>query len=359
MAHHEQDDMTVRVIPAARWPAIGWLALVLVIAATAGWEWKMRSLGLRAGDLGDGVSYWTVERRKLAAGNHDGVVIFGSSRILFDTDLDVWEEMTGRRPIQLAMVGTNPRPFLKRFAEDSDFDGLVVVGVTPDIFFTDFQSAFPEYLGLNDHWQDESPSRRFGHQVGVVLQGYFAFMDDNYSLGSLVERVEIPDRKGVRGPYLDVWKLSEAFPGRQYRMWPRLETDERLQEHARKVWMGRDRGGPDAEMLTRAIDDAHRSVEKIRAHGGEVVFVRSPSAGAYYARELRNSPRTKTWDRLLKETGAFGINFEDYPEMRGLESPELSHLSAESATRFTRAYVGVLRERYVGLRPGAVLKPGS
>ena len=104
----------------------------------------MRSLGLHAGDLGDGVSYWTVERRKLAAGDHDGVVIFGSSRILFDTDLDVWEEMTGRRPIQLALVGTNPRPFLKRFAEDSDFDGLVVVGVTPEIFFSDFKSAFPE-----------------------------------------------------------------------------------------------------------------------------------------------------------------------------------------------------------------------
>ena len=66
----------------------------------------------------------------------------------------------------------------------------------------------------------------------------------------------------------------------------------------------------------------------------------------------------KTWDRLLRETGAFGIHFEDYPEMQGLEIPELSHLSAESATRFTRAYVGVLRERYVGLRPGAVLKPG-
>ena len=81
MTHHEQDDMTVRVIPAARWAAIGWLVLVVVLAAMAGWEWRMRSLGLHAGDLGDGVSYWTAERRKLAAGQHDGVVIFGSSNI--------------------------------------------------------------------------------------------------------------------------------------------------------------------------------------------------------------------------------------------------------------------------------------
>ncbi len=50
---HWSDDVTVRDIPATRWSAIGWLVLVLVVAAVAGWEWKMRSLGLRAGDLDD------------------------------------------------------------------------------------------------------------------------------------------------------------------------------------------------------------------------------------------------------------------------------------------------------------------
>ncbi len=354
---HEQDEVTVRQIPATRFVAIAWLVLVLVVAAMAAWEWKMRSLGLHAGDLDDGLSYWTVERRKIAAGDHDGVVIFGSSRILFDTDLDVWAEMTGRRPIQLALVGTNPRSFLKRFADDSDFDGLVVVGVTPELFFSDFTSAFPEFLGLNDLWRDESPSMRIGHQVGLVLSRYVAFLDDEYSLGKLVERVEIPDREGVRRPYLDVWKLSESFEGRQARMWPRLETDRRLQDHAIKVWLDRDRGGPDTRTVTKAIEDARQFIEKIRARGGDVVSVRSPSAGAYYERELRNTARDKTWDRLLRETGAFGIHFEDYPEMQGLKVPEWSHLSRESATRFTRAYVGVLRERYVGLRSGPVAQP--
>ena len=350
MAHHEQDDMTQRVNPPTRWPAIGWMVLVLVVAATAAWEWKMRSLGLHAGDLDDGLSHWTVERRKIAAGEHDGVVIFGSSHILFDTDLDVWQEMTGRRPIQLALVGTNPRPFLKRFAEDSNFDGLVVVGVTQESFFSNFTSAFPEFLGLNDLWRDESPSKRFGHQVGLVLSRYFAFLDDEYSLGKLIERIDIPDREGTRRPYLEVWKLTESFAGRQCRMWPRLESDRRLQDHAKRVWMARDRGGPDADTITKAIEDARQSVEKIRAHGGDVVFVRSPTAGAYYERELRNVPRDKTWDRLLRETGAFGIHFEDYPEMQGLESPEMSHLSAASATRYTRAYVGVLVREMPSLR---------
>ena len=359
MAHHEQDDMTVRVTPAARWPAVGWLVLVLVVAATAAWEWRMRGLGLRAGDLDDSVSHWSAERRKLAAGDHDGIVIFGSSRILFDTDLDVWDELTGRRPIQLALPGTNPRSFLVRFAEETDFDGLVVVGVTPGLYFSDFVSAFPEFRTLQDYWQDESPAKRAGHRLGLVASRYLAFLDDQYRLSTLIERIDVPNRKGVNPPYMEVWKLSETFADRQTRMWPRLESDPFLRDHARSVWVFRDRGPPKPEVVALAIEESRQAVAKIRARGGDVVFVRAPSAGKVHERESKQVPRDQTWDRLLRETGAFGIHFEDYPEMRGLEIPEWSHLSRDSAMRFTRAYVGILRERYVGLRTLPEAQSGS
>lgn len=336
-------EVTVRQIPAARFAAIGWLVLVLVVAAVAAWEWKMRTLGLRAGDLGDSKSQWAVERRKVAAGEHDNVVIIGSSRILFDTDLSAWQEMTGRRPIQLALPGTNPRPHLKDLAENSDFSGLLVVGVTPDIFFTDWP-GIPLFAGLTDFWKDETPSQRFGNLLWVELQRGLAFLDESYRLGTLIDRsLALTDREGVRGPQRDVWKLSESLDGRQTTMWPRLETDEFLRDHARWVW-GPFSGEPlleDAD-VARICEETHRHVEMIRARGGEVVFVRSPSAGLYLESEERGQPRARSWEPLLRTTGAFGIHFEDYPEMRNLDVPEWSHLSKASATRFTRAYVGVL-----------------
>lgn len=345
--HHEQDDVTIRETPVARWAAIGWLTLALVVAAMAAWEWKMRSLGLRAGDLDDTKSHWAVERRKVAAGEHDGVVIIGSSRILFDTNLDVWEGMTGRRPIQLALPGTNPRPHLKALAEDSDYAGLLVVGVTPDIFFTDWP-GIPLFAGLVDFWREESPSSRFGHLIGLELQRHLAFMDESYRLGTLIDRaVPLADRPGVRGPQRDVWKLAESFDDRQTTMWPRLETDEFLRDHARWVW-GPFSGDPvieDADAV-RICEETRRHVDMIRARGGEVVFVRAPSAGLYLESELQGQPRARTWDRLLKATRAFGIHFEDYPAMRDLDVPEWSHLSGASQERFTRAYVEVLMKRY-------------
>ena len=341
-----RDEITMRVIPETRWGAAWWLTVALVAASVAGWEWRMRTLGLRAGDLDDGASHWTVERRKIAAGEHDGVVIHGSSRILFDTDLDVWEEMTGRRPIQLALPGTNPRFLLRGFAEDEDFDGLVIVGVTPPVFFTDFTTAFPEYLDLNDLWREESPSRRFGHQIGLLLSRRLAFLDDSYRLGTLVDRLDVPDRAGVRRPHMEVWKLSESFEHRQYFLWPRMQTDKRLREHAIAVWRLAFGRPVDARRFPAIIESVREDVEKIRGRGGEVVFVRAPSDGDLYERELAVVPRAATWDALLEQTRSFGIHFEDHADMQGLEIVEMSHLSRESAGRFTRSYVGVLVQQY-------------
>jgi hypothetical protein len=133
-------------------------------------------------------------------------------------------------------------------------------------------------------------------------------------------------------------------------LWREIESNAWLREHAIRVWVGRPRPPTDEAVIARVCADVRNSVEMIRARGGDVVFIRPPSTGAYYEREQRNTPRARTWDRLLLEAGVFGIHFEDYAEMRDLEPPELSHLTREDAARFTRAYVEVLRQRYVWLR---------
>lgn len=346
---HEQDIATVREIPAMRFVVASWLVLTLVVAGIAAWEWQMRALGLTTEDLDDSKSHWAVERRKVGGPEDDGVVIIGSSRILWDSNLDVWQEMTGRRPIQLALPGTNPRQFLEDFANDESFRDLLVVGVTPDIYFGDWP-GIAQFAGLTKFWRDETPSQRFGHRLEMVLQRQFAFLDGAYSLRTLVDRLPVRDREGVRGPVRDVWKIWDAGPDRQYYLWSRILTDERLREHARWVWGPFDGKRMPADEIARAIEQSQRDVARIRAHGGDVVFVRAPSAGLYYQHELQALPRSKTWEPLLRETGAFGIHFEDYPAMQNLEVPEWSHLSRDSAVKFTRAYVAVLQAHIPELR---------
>jgi hypothetical protein len=58
-----------------------------------------------------------------------------------------------------------------------------------------------------------------------------------------------------------------------------------------------------------------------------VIFVRHPSAGEYLAHEERTVPRRLSWDVLLAETGAPGIYFQDYPQLRSYDLPEWPHMS--------------------------------
>ncbi|MGZ5025033.1 MAG: hypothetical protein ACXWBS_09225, partial [Chthoniobacterales bacterium] len=59
--------------------------------------------------------------------------------------------------------------------------------------------------------------------------------------------------------------------------------------------------------------------------------------------EDKATPRDGMWERLLKETSAPGIYFEDFAELATFNCPEWSHLSADDSVEFTRRLVPHLR----------------
>jgi hypothetical protein len=363
MARHTARGLE-RPVPKVPWM---WVLGIVVMSATlaiACWEIKMREVGLHAGDLGDEQSSWTVERRKVDAGPRDSIVLVGDSRLLFDSDLSVWERLVGQRPIQLALAGTNPRSFLHDLAADEHFAGLLVVDVSESIFFRDRVGLND---GLLDYLKKESPSQRVGHRLYEWLSRYLAFLDPDYTPLTLIERQRWPERIDPSdAPYNDIWKLSETFDDRQTAMWYRIEEPGFLQTHARLAWNGFEGKPVAAEMIAKVVATTKADIERIRARGGEVVFLRPPSRDPIRANEQKRAPRALSWDRLLRETGSFGVHFEDYPEMQQLELPEYSHLSRASAVRFTDAYVRVMRAhvphlaalaRAHGLYPGPSALP--
>src|SRR3546814_9231430 len=53
------------------------------------------------------IPHTTLYRSRIDHGEGDGWVFTGSSRVLFDLQLDAWQRLDGRRPIQLALEGTS------------------------------------------------------------------------------------------------------------------------------------------------------------------------------------------------------------------------------------------------------------
>jgi len=328
----------VRPIPPQPWGAIALIALTLCLALLAAWEWRMRTLGLEAGDLDDGAAAWVEQRRLIDAGDV-AVAIVGDSRILFDTDPDRFQALTGVRPVQLALPGTNARPFLEELAADSDFRGLVIVGISERSYFRDDIGLM---AGALDLYRYESPSQRSGYVLHRLLERRFAFLDDAYRLSTLVHRLDPDLRPKAHSPLWDVWKIRSGSDGRHSWVWARLENDARLRDHARDVWLRPAPGRPmvpvTADLVARTQAITRKAVAAIRARGGDVVFVRPPSTPQLRAIEDRRIARKVGWDPLLIAAGVRGIHFEDYPAMRDLDLPEWSHLSRRCATVFTDAY---------------------
>jgi hypothetical protein len=93
------------------------------------------------------------------------------------------------------------------------------------------------------------------------------------------------------------------------------------------------------------FNSVKRDVDKIKARGGQVLFVRTPSSGAYIAAEGKGYPRAAYWERLLALTGCKGIHFTDYPATAYFVCPEWSHLTPADAVLYTKAFIQEMQEK--------------
>ena len=74
------------------------IAFTLFVLSISAWELYWRSQGKTA-NLDDNKDLWAVQRAKVDKATDKGVILTGSSRVLFDIQLNDWENETGIRPI--------------------------------------------------------------------------------------------------------------------------------------------------------------------------------------------------------------------------------------------------------------------
>ncbi len=347
----QAQPVPTRDIPEQPWGRIMAAVAIALVLGVAGLEANARRIGLHAGDLDNSQVAWVEERARSQAA---AVAIVGDSRILFDTDLDRFEALTGIRPVQLAIHGTSALTLLEDVASNENFHGLLVVGLSDTMFFMPFD-GYGEYVRRRGDFT--SPSGRISSELDHMLQRSFAFLDASHRLSVAAHRLDPDFRTGVEGPKHDIWKLSEVGENRATWMWPRVETDPRVRARARWAWKGFKEKFPyTPKLIAKGHARAVAAVNAIRARGGEVVFVRPPSDIHLRVNEEAQVPKARGWDALLRNTRAVGVHNDDLPpSVRRLIMPEWSHLNRACATVFTDAYVRALAE----LTPRLKLRAGA
>ncbi len=343
-----------RIIPKHHWLLLAALTIVITGILTFGWETYVRSIGY-APSLNDTEDLWA-SRRAIVDEEPDRTVLIGSSRMLFDFDMDTFEKEFSRRPLQLATVGTNPGPYLEDLANHPDYSGTVIVGVVPGLFFAPGGPPMKSPLNHLKRFRDWSPTQKFGHYASRVIEKRFAFLNDSdLTLNKLLLDLKIPNREKVKTKPELPPHFHEVDAERQGAMTEFSANNTALQKRIQQIWIPLFTPPPPAKGKTpeeakadfgkaveMILDKTKKHVEKIRKKGGKVIFLRLPSSGQLREMENKFTPREHFWDRIIKTTEAPGIHFEDYKELNAFDCPEWSHLNKADSIEFTKRLMPIL-----------------
>jgi hypothetical protein len=325
----------------------GILALMIVVIAIGCWEFYLRSIGI-SNSFDDNEPLWAYKRSQIYDEPEKSTFFIGSSRIKFDTDLKTWENITGEKPIQLALVGTSPQLVLKDLANDKNFKGKLIVDGTEFILFSRDPGDQENAQKSIDYYKKWTPAQKASFYIDYVLQRNLVFLESKkFSLNGILERLPVVERKGV--------PVFRGFPigfepttfNRQNVMSDDFVRDTSRQRQVKNAWIQfgavSSTPGIKGDSLQNVFKDLKISIDKIKARGGQVIFLRPPSSGAAKEGEKIAYPRDIYWDKLLQYTNTPGIYYEDYPEIAHFECPEWSHLSQQQAGIFTKKIIEILQ----------------
>jgi hypothetical protein len=327
----------------------GLLAAVIVLCAVVSWELWLRQKGYDIA-FDDDEMLWSNKRALVYQPSNEATVFIGSSRIKFDLDIDEWRKVTGEDAVQLAMQGNSPRPILYDLADDENFKGKLVIDVTEGLFFSPFANSLSEPEGRVAYYKKWSPSQRASFKLNKVAESNLVFLDKNFlSMNAMLKSLGIPDRPGVFQEPKFPFGFHRVTYDRQAKMTDSFVADTVEQNKVKAIWQFFSKLSKEKPISGKPLDSMIHTVkvaiDKIRARGGQVIFVRTPSTGPFWMGEQKGFPRQQYWDHLLEVTNTPGIHFTDHPAIANFNCPEFSHLTPKDATVFTRSFIEILEKQ--------------
>ena len=345
-----------------RLPHLAWLPILLgaVLALAvfmAAMEWQLAVKGFRP-TIMDSEALWQEERVRARKLGERALIIVGASRVQLGLNLEVLRQLTGLEPVQLAIDGMSPLPVLEGLARDPDIKGVVMVDYYDSmlgsedglnharIYETRFEKSLASSLLSDDAWiGNDLNYDRIENDLSRRWRRMFrSYADGAQPLMSLLIRIfgdatpqyllTLPDRSRL-ADYQQV-----AMPDFYYRRVARSlaeATDEDIKHWLESRIRQLSRVDETVMMSQAQLNHLESLVHAIQDRGGKVIFVLMPSSGMVRDVERRRYPRSRFWDRLVAQTSAHVVHFEDIAGLRDFVCPDGSHLDYRDQIRFTTA----------------------
>ena len=195
--------------------------------------------------------------------------------------------------------------------------------------------------------KEETPAQRVSSQINRFLESKLVFLDKNsLALNAKLDALELPSRKGVFMMPIFPMDFGYTTYERQNYMTNRFLVDSNLQNQVKNIWrfFNSFPHQPTSDDDIKAVlQNVKENVDKIKARGGDVLFVRTPSSEFYKDIETKDYSRERFWNPLLAYTNCKGVHYADYQAIDHFICPEYSHLAPQQAYIFTKELIEILR----------------
>lgn len=329
------------------------IAILLGLIGLVGWEmyWRSKPDYYKA-NLEDDRYLWAEHRAKVESATNKDIVILGSSRTGFNFNTHIWEQTQGIKPINLSANGKPPGPFLEDIVENTNFNGTIVLGITPLMWFgsSDNQRWDDAKLWV-DHYHNQTYAQKLGHWVSKPLERNLVMLTsselqffNDLDLKSFIRRAYIqssrPDNRFI------LLNFGYNDEDRNLIMFPSMVSNPDFAEEIQNTWAGFLPSIPDHSAVEDAIPEIIEQyvpmIEKLKARGGRIIFIRHKAEDGWNKHTKRLLPREKVWDKFVERIDCPMYHFEDYDFMSKYTLPDWSHMNAEDAKTYTKDMVNKL-----------------
>lgn len=323
--------------PPQRWLLAWAIALVVAVALLAGVEiaWRARD---QAPNVLDSPQLWSAEREKVYGDSPRPLVLLGASRTEYGFDMAALREsLPDHRPVMLAINGLYPLAVLHDLARDPDFRGTVICDVESNAFMREYahlQQSYVDYY--HRHW---TPSWRAHRLFLDAWQQAAAISNPELGAVATLKRLftttQPPQNYVVyhtdRSGDIDYTRTDPEGAKRHFAATAESNAAN-MAKRAPDAWLAD---------IAPVFDD----VRAIQARGGQVIFYESPISG--FNRQImdRLFPPELFWNRFAAASPAPVLSARDYPALTAFPLPDDSHIDYRNKAAYTRALVGVLKER--------------
>lgn len=331
---------------ASSWGRSWLLALIIAVLLLGALEIFWRSNGHRP-DVVDDQRLWAMERSNIGKSQKE-IVLLGSSRMQTDISINTLHRLAPDYSIiNLSVSGTCANAVLRDLAEDSNFNGIVIVETTSECLMFGEEPLLSQQFYVDYFHKTYNLNIKLNRCIATFMQQNFVVIDPYLNLIKVTGNLVV--KKKWRTPnYLTTHEDRSRAAD-----YTKLNIDHHKAGRLHHVDTHYRRLSPriSVKLLTQQVKRLDDAVRRIMDRGGKVVFVRFPVTNEHWSIDKRYFPRATYWNTIIPKTSADVMHFKDIDGMNTLQCPDTSHLDFRDIDAFTtQLFNALIREKVINHR---------